>query len=644
MRDDELVSILNERIERARGSGVTEGQEKLALDYYLNRPRGDEVQGRSQVQSSDVADMVHAVMAQLMPAFSLDSLCELEPAGPGDEQAASLEGRAVNRALMETNRGYVAIQQAIHNALLMGQGILKLWAEDYEAEGPDEIYQAEGGMGVSRRTTRRRRLRLASVDPLNFLTDEGHDSPLLDDCRGCYERKEMSRGELVSMGISRGLVEELPLLVPDWNSDIRKPGSQGQAADTRSGWASEPVEVWECYVRLSLDDGGTETLYRILKGENTLLLKEKSEYICYAVGTPIILPAQVRGLGLYDRIKAVQDIKTSITRQMIDSFAASNLSRTAVNSEVVNMKDLLTGRVNGVVRVRGIPAEHLMALPNQDISTQAIQALTYMDQVRADRGGASLAMQNPESQLISSQIGATGAMAVLNVQEMVAGWYAQNIAQTMIRSAFLHAHRLLRTEVKEPILMQVADQWVEVNPVNWPARDRINISAGLSPGERARKAASLQAVVSYQTQLLTGGLDGVLVTPSNIYSAIQAWGRAAGIDGIERMFTDPTGQGAQMAGQQKAMQAQQLQQIQLQMEQQKTQLEAQKLELDKYKHDGELRWKYYDTDKDNEAREAELVGGATRDLALAEITGRQAAARDTAGAERPGGQGRGKAA
>ena len=70
----ELGAWIERELAMSEGYGGGELAEvrKLALDRYYGRPRGDEVAGRSIVQSSDVADMVEAVIAQMLPGFSGD--------------------------------------------------------------------------------------------------------------------------------------------------------------------------------------------------------------------------------------------------------------------------------------------------------------------------------------------------------------------------------------------------------------------------------------------------------------------------------------------------------------------------------------------------------------------------------------------
>jgi hypothetical protein len=163
-------------------------------------------------------------------------------------------------------------------------------------------------------------------------------------------------------------------------------------------------------------------------------------------------------------------------------------------------------------------------------------------------------------------------------------------------------------------MFRKSGDWQETNPGEWAPRNRLNVVVGLSPGDRRRQKASLMEVIQLQMSLIQGGTANITANWKGVHNAISDWMKSAELDGAENYFLDPAGQeslqGQQAAAQQSQSEQgmqQQLMQLQIQMEQQKTQLEAQKLELDKYKHDTELQWKYYDTQSDNELKEAELV-------------------------------------
>lgn len=618
MDDKAKVALLRRQLSAAQEAGPDPTDLERAVRYYYGRPRGDEVEGRSQVQSLDVADMVHAIMAQILPSFTQDSICQFEPDGQGDEAQARLESDAVNRVVMESSRGFLQLYSAVKDALLLKVGVVKAYLDE---SGP------------------RRAIRCETVDPLDFVVGPGQCTVLLNQDFGgfCAERKRYRRSELIEMGFDRDKVARIPTGA-DTDSDstvasVRN--RQGiETPEQEAGWANEIVTVWECYSLLADDEDASKTrLYRCMLGGQELLLSEPADYVPYATGAGFIEPHKFWGLSIYDRLKSVQDAKTAIQRQWLDNLGNCNNARSVVNDRV-SLQDYTDSRPGGAVRVEGVGPvqDSLMPLPVIDVGPAAASYLAYMDQVRADRGGAALQMASAEAQLVGGQVGSQGVDRIYSVQEALAGMIARTLAETLLRSLFLLVHRLLRTELGETLTLRYADQWVPSDPSKWRERDRVNIKSGLSPGEKSRKVAALQQVISYQWSVIQAGQDGVMVTLPNLYNAYLDWANAQELDAGEKYFTDPNSptaaRGIQVKQQQQqqmqAMQAQ-LAQVQLQLEQAKAQTEAQKVQLDALKADQEMRFNYWKEALHAEIEEAKLTATVTTDLAAQQSEGRRRA-------------------
>lgn len=624
MDDKQTVALLRRQITAAQDNGPDPEHLKLAVDYYYGRPRGDEVTGRSQVQSLDVADMVHAVMAQILPSFTQDSICQFEPDGQDDDAMARLESDAVNRVIMESNRGYTVLSAAIKDALLLKNGIVKAYLD----ESGDQ-----------------RRIAIEAVDPLKFVVCVDQQSPLLDRYSGfCAEQKDYTRQQLIDLGFDREQIARISAGADTENgppAGVR--GRQGQDPSyAEAGWANETVTVWECYGYLPDEtDSSTAQFYRCLLGGQELLLKEPADTVPYAAGSGFPEPHKFWGLSLYDRLKTVQDAKTAIQRQWLDNLGNCNNTRSAMNDRV-NMDDYTDTRPGGAVRVEGAGPvqDSIMPLGVIDAGPAAASFLQYMDQVRADRGGAALQMANAEAQLMGASIGSQGVDRIYSVQEAMAGMIARNLAETLMRSLFLLVHTTLRNEYGEPLTLRLADQWVMVDPSQWRPRDRVNIKSGLSPGEKARKQAALAQVIAYQWQTIQAGQDGVMVTLQNLYNAYLDWSSSMELEAGEKYFTDPQSQTAaagiqskqqlQQQQQQMALGQQQIEmqmaQAQLQIEQAKLQLDQQKAELDKYKADLDARIKLIDIRVSAETAEAQIVGAATAELQRVQLEAERAIA------------------
>ena len=87
----EILAVLNREIKNATGfiGGELVAKRKKSLEYYLGMPLGNEQEGRSQVVSNDVLDVVESLMPSLMKIFtSGDNVFACEGVGPEDDEMA----------------------------------------------------------------------------------------------------------------------------------------------------------------------------------------------------------------------------------------------------------------------------------------------------------------------------------------------------------------------------------------------------------------------------------------------------------------------------------------------------------------------------------------------------------------------------
>ena len=91
MTEDELVSQLNSEIYGATGYANTElsNQREESMKYYLGEKFGNEIDGRSEIVTTDVRDTVEYIMPSLMRIFTTHhNIAEFEPQGPKDVEMA----------------------------------------------------------------------------------------------------------------------------------------------------------------------------------------------------------------------------------------------------------------------------------------------------------------------------------------------------------------------------------------------------------------------------------------------------------------------------------------------------------------------------------------------------------------------------
>lgn len=570
--NDELLNALREEIDRAVDDERAEMREKAAAYFFGELPEPPEdlrEVGFSDIVSTDVGDGVESVMAELMPSFTAYPV-RFEPTHPGDELAADLESRAVHQEFINAG-GYIALAQAVKSALLMRAGVIKVsWdvrkvpvyqrfeqtpveelqiSDDLlEAEIDDDGYTASG---MTRSYRMEAKARVDAIPLSEFLIDKDTMPGRLDEARYIGQRRTLTRGELVSMGFDIDLVEDLKA----WDAE--------REASHKS---TELIMCVDSYYRIDADDDGIAELRRIITGGGTegydeVLWNEPVQSAPFAVGLGYLGLFTWDGVSLYDKLREVQDIKSSQIRDLQDYMRRASRQRVGVVEYDANVDDLLTSVRGGVVRCK--TPTGVFPLTDATLPAGSFEFLGYMDKLRRDKGGGAI-----DSAQQALQIGgesAHGVERIMSSIEQINALVARTMAETLLKPAYSLLHGILRENRMGALQVSGASGWEQTEPAMWQPRDKLVLTLGMSSAERQRRLVALGAVIQQQTKALESGLTGQLVDLNGVYRALIDAGRMAELDAPESYFINPATPQAQQAAQQQAQQAQQDKQEQQQL-------------------------------------------------------------------------------
>lgn len=141
--DEELVAIVEQQVAQAVGhwDGQLASERKLELDYYNSKPFGNEIEGESQVISSDVSDTVEGLLPSLLKIFTAgDDAVRFDPRGPEDEEGAQQQTETVNYVFYQQNNGFLVLYEWFKDALIQKNGVVTYWW-DNKIEWITEKYQ-----------------------------------------------------------------------------------------------------------------------------------------------------------------------------------------------------------------------------------------------------------------------------------------------------------------------------------------------------------------------------------------------------------------------------------------------------------------------------------------------------------------------
>ena len=126
--ENKLKSILESEIDDAIGYLETEttDERQQALEYYNRENYGNEVEGKSQIVTGEVAEVVDGALPQLMRVFTSSSdAVVFEPVNEGDEETAEQATTYVNHIFYKDNNGFEIMHDWMKDALLQKVGVVK---------------------------------------------------------------------------------------------------------------------------------------------------------------------------------------------------------------------------------------------------------------------------------------------------------------------------------------------------------------------------------------------------------------------------------------------------------------------------------------------------------------------------------------
>jgi hypothetical protein len=582
-----------------------------ALDYYLGKPMGKEIEGRSQVVSTDVADAIEWIRPQVMESLTgSNEIVSFDPIGPDDEMQAQLESDCAFDVIMKDNDGFTAIHTLVFDALLQKFGLLQVFYEKnreptvraYSGLSPEmvnvaiaetkgqllEYEQAEDGTFSIRVAVPPKggKVRIETCPPEQFRYNGDLASVDLSDARFTARVAQKTLSELAEEGYDTDVLDAVSASFGD-NPALYRMEAQQESIGAERSHKDDPsqrlVEVAQCFMRMDLNgDGiGERVKVTVLGGASPthLLDVEEIEEYPWVAGVAILMPHKFQGLSVYDRLKQLQDIKTALLRNTLDNISYQNNQRVAVLEGQANLDDVLISRPGGVIRVKNPNAVTPLVTPM--VGQAAFNMLQYIDEVRAGRVGVS-PEGNATPQKVGNAVGSEGVQNLLSASQALVGLITRVIAETAVKPLCVKVRDLLVRHVDAVQDVQFRGQWVQTNPASWPSRSRTTVSVGLGSGDNTRRFQTLQGVLQLQSQIQM--LPGqALVDPVKVYSTLDDYCKFGGLTGASRYFMDPSSpegqqaaQNAAQAMQQNQQQAMQQQMAELQFQQKLADAEMQK--------------------------------------------------------------------
>jgi hypothetical protein len=574
MDDAELESIIGQDLTDAVSyidSDLSPTRAK-GTEYYRGDLFGNEVEGNSKVVAMEVRDTVSAMLPSLMRVFfNSENVVEFTPRGPEDVQAAQQATDYANYIFQNDNTGFLTTYAIFKDALVRKCGIAKFWWEDEEKvrieeyTGLDESTlqmlmqepEAEATIISSypdpsvdemqmttvdpmtgqpmampapmlhdvqiKRITKDGRIRIMAVPPEELLLDRRARS--FDDATIIAHRQMATVADLIAMGYDQDEIEE-NLMSNDLDSNdeylARQPLSTTFGTNDAANPMMRRVLYVEAYARVDYDGDGIAELRKVCcMGAGYKMVRNlPASYIPFAdfPCDPEPHTSPLEAMSIFDITRDLQEIKSEILRNTLDSLAQSIHPRTAVVEGQVNIDDVLNNETGAIIRMRAPGMVQPLTTPF--VGQAAFPMMEYMDQIKEDRTGMSKAAMGLNADALQSSTKAA-VNATISASQGRIELTARILAEGM-KKLFKGILFLVTTHQDKARMVRLRNEWVQIDPRGWNAGMDANINIALGNGDTNERLQTLMMILSKQEQILQQlGPTNPLVTPQQFSNTLR---------------------------------------------------------------------------------------------------------------------------
>lgn len=543
------------------------------------------IDGRSKVVSRDVRAHIKKVLPSLIRTIlGNDQVAEFQPMGEGDEEYADQASDFISNVVFPESDGYEAVEDAIHDALKLRNGIIRWWHEkkdsvqvtqhtgldemalvqlisdddvtvleqdqrvemvDVEGQGPtpSPVYDVK----IRKRFTNGR-TRLGAVPPEQLLVHP--DAMCIEESPLTGINMRQRRSDLVAMGYDRDLVDSLPIAGSTSDQDDEERTRRRDLINDDNATAAkamQEVEYYELYVRYDADDDGIAELRRLIYAgaikEEYLLENEEWDDVPFADIISERRPHQREGSSVADDTMEGQKVKTVLLRETLDNIYWQNKPQPIVDEQaVVNPDAVLNPAFGKPIRVSaGTDVRAALGFTQVPfVGGQSFQMLDYFDREMSDVTGISDASGGLAPDALQNVTAKASSMV-----EQAGIAQTELMARTIARGLVPVFKGLLKLTIKhqdKPRTIRLRRKWVTFDPKPWNSGMDVIVNTGLGAGTRERDMMMMQMIVGLQEKLLAqlGAVNNPFVSPKNVFNALTKLVQASGMRATDQFFTEPT--------------------------------------------------------------------------------------------------------
>lgn len=587
MDDEELEAMIGQEITDAVSyiDSDLSPIRAMATRYYRGDPFGNEEEGRSQVVAMETRDTISAMMPSLMRVFfSSENVVEFVPRGPEDVKNSQQATDYANYVFTADNNGFMTAYATFKDALARKCGIMEaVWEEteevrieqysglddqtlqllmqEPEAEMkivvsyPDDAMQGEMLLDPMtgeplppamlhdveiKRIVKSGHIRINSVAPEELLLSrqalDFENAPIIG------RRKMASVAELIAIGYDEDEVMEYvgSSDLADNEENLARHALNNQQFNGESANPMQQRVLYcEIYVRVDFDGDGIPELRKVCTMGPSYEVKRNlpSAYIPFVAFPcdPEPHTSPLEAGSIFDITHDIQEIKSEILRNTLDSLAQSIHPRTAIVEGQVNIDDVLNNETGAVIRMRAPNMVQTFAQPF--VGQAAFPMLDYVDSIKEDRTGMSKAAMGLNADALQSSTRAA-VNATISASQGRIELTSRLLAEGM-KTLFKKILFLTVTHQDKARMIRLRNEWVQIDPRSWDTSMDVAVNIGLGNGDTNEKLAALAQFSAKQESIINQyGLDNPVVSPQQYVRTLRKMVELSGFKDASSYIND----------------------------------------------------------------------------------------------------------
>jgi hypothetical protein len=565
LSENEVSSILASELKNSYGyfdTGLVDDRKK-ANEYYFGESFGNEVEGRSQVVSTDVADTIEAILPALLRIFTAsDNIVKVDPVTQEDTEIAKQASDYLNHIFNKDNDGFTTLYAMFKDALLHKNGIVKVFwdtSERTKQETYEKLSEAEftmlideDGVEVKEHTeyadpafeeqkknikeqmnqvgdqmsvdlmeqqikelpipqlhdvviTRSEtfgRVKFEAVPPEEFLVQRR--AKTLEEAHFLCHRTTKTRSELIEMGFDYDIVHSLSAESTQRYNEEKSTRHRNIDDDFTSDVgdsSTDEIPICESYIRIDEDGDGIAELRKIISsGDDSHTILD--DVIVDSQPFCSVTPIIVPH-RFYGRSvsELVEDIQ--LIKSTVMRQILDNMYLTNNNRVAV-----MDGQVNleDLLTNRPGGVVRTKAAPSQvmmPMTTQTInnQAFPLLEYLDTVKENRSgITKYNQGMDTDSLNKTASGINTILSQSQMRIELIARIFAETGVKELFKKMFELVVKYQDKERIIKIRNNFIPMNPMEWRDRCNVTIQVGLGTGSRDQQLSILNQILRQQIE------------------------------------------------------------------------------------------------------------------------------------------------